>query len=135
MRDILFRGKRVDNGEWSHGSLVCWKTGGGVSRYDIFSQGLGNGVIPSTVGQYTGLDDKDGRRIFEGDIVKCDLYYTASRNPQIGLIRTVAFVDGRFVATRDQNKVSCGANSLGFYSNAEVIGNVHDNPELIMEAK
>lgn len=135
MREILFRGKRLDNGEWVEGSLI--KTGGYCcilpdddgTNYDYpyldavlgTIDGYATPVAPSTVGQYTGLKDKNGKRIFEGDVVVIS---------QFGLTLSgiVEFHDCGFeVYSKELDAYECLWYEC---SELEVIGNIHDNPEL-----
>lgn len=137
MREILFRGKRTDNGEWIEGMLFNGKEDtfiiphGNEYSYDE-QEGLsfdvyGCKVDPETVGQYTGLTDKNGKKIFEGDIVHC----VSSRDDTH---MVVIYEEGEFrlVLCKDFKDYKCG---LWFYAirdyAKEVIGNIHDSPELL----
>lgn len=143
MREILFRGKRVDNGEWVEGCLqtngeeaviswyisfhigVCWDCAS--PAVDFFE------VILETVGQYTGLKDKNGKMIFEGDIIKPKRKDGDNDDMWIFNNFQVVFNDGCW----ELNNCSRGNFLLNFQPcDIEIIGNIHDNPELMkMEKK
>ncbi|MGN0595022.1 MAG: YopX family protein [Hominimerdicola sp.] len=124
MNEYLFRGKRKDNGKWVYGGVYCQKSDE-VKEEAIYIIGgslnyVGNAyeVIPETVGQYTGLTDKNGKKIFEGDIIKAEQWYNCGCYPHTE-IRTFA------VKIPDIYQIDIVS--------AEVIGNIHDNPELLKE--
>ena len=134
MREILFRGKRIDNGEWVFGSLHSEygetdKSGKKNIDYRILGmRGECDYVIPETVGQLTGLT-KNGTKIFEGDIVK---HYCGGINDRLVDTGVVFWDSSRcmFLRTSDD-----GSSNHQIWSNCryEVIGNIHDNPELLEE--
>lgn len=128
MREIIFRGQRKDNKEWVEGFYVC--IGGKyhficTGKLDItkgFPKFEEHEVLPETVGQFTGLKDKNGKRIFEGDIIRVD----DTENGIIEYDETSAF----YMVVFDQATSDYGS-LIKQYPNVEVIGNIHSNPELL----
>lgn len=126
MREILFRGKRLCDGKWEEGNLCVDDKG---EKHEILLRHLNYRisweVIPETVGQYTGLKDKYGKRIFEGDILD---HYAQS---DIIVNRGVVFWDEKNARWAHQLR-SMNPCFYMYKSEAfEVIGNIHDNPELM----
>ena len=112
MREILFRGKLKNSGEWVYGNLfnpdkadtptqICIGTYIEKTCYEI---------DPETVGEFTGVADKNGKKIFEGDIM---------RNAG----NVVGFCGGNFCINGD--------SPLSYWTETEVVGNIYDNPELL----
>lgn len=115
MREIEFRGKRVDNGEWVYG--YYYVSSDGIHRIYNYFNGGNYQIIPDTLSQYTGLKDNKGNKIFEGNIIK------HIRNNSIG---EVIFEDGQFYSTN-----CCKECFSTFRTDFEVIGNVYENLELL----
>lgn len=150
MREIIFRGKRLDNGEWVYGSLfvgfkksyICPEA---IAMYNFDGALCLGGFVevdPSTIGQYTGLKDTHGQRIFERDIIKAD----NGKQSSISVVKFGEYYPKLFFAMLD---ICCTGvqhlNANGFYLESAkhedmilfksrhlvVIGNIYDNPERI----
>ena len=124
MREILFRGKRVDNGEWIQGDIVQFPVHGVVRIVEQEPSYKDAEVDSDTVGQYTGLTDKNGKKIFEGDIVVVPLSGKSAK----GIIKYFKTdICGFTVITQPQYSNYVLQKNCAY----EVIGNIHDNPELL----
>ncbi len=127
-REILFRGKRTDNGKWVEGFWAILPTDSGEPEYTIIEPVDDDiclwhrpPVDPATVGQYTGLKNRNGKRIFEGDIIKARQAFCG----ELLCRGVVEYRNLRWEVPEDDFVVE--ESSLIEY---EVIGNIYDNPEL-----
>jgi uncharacterized phage protein (TIGR01671 family) len=137
MREILFRGKELNTGEWVEGYFI-------KGRYYLNEEEINAiapldlaffphcelseyvNVVPETVGQFTGLTDKNGKRIFEGDIVSGLFFFGLSVNA------VVTFQDGAFGLEQRRGKIKTfWAFTSVCNVEYEVLGNIHDSPELL----
>ena len=133
-REILFRGKRTDNGEWVEGyySPVNIPITGNMGHFINVGGYRAVEIDPETVSQFTGLCDKNGVKIFEGDVIKWKYLCNDHLVYQVVYEKgTAGFVTRRNFNNRDG--IDCYSDSVfdddGDMS--EVIGNIHDNPELL----
>ena len=126
MREILFRGKTTLDNEWGVGAGVyksegyTWIITDDATKTE--NRGTGSDAInPATIGQYTGLTDKNGTKIFEGDVVR--LYLVD--DIEMGIIKFNDIMCRFMFFSKD------GGYSFDNACTFEVIGNIHDNPELM----
>lgn len=153
MCEILFGGKRLDNGEWvSSGNIITFNDEGDGKMFFIpelnskctcthdeqdnilsFNSGIFYKVAPETVGQFTGLTDKSGKKIFEGDIGRYKQVDGAKRNgkPITCIGKVVYNVKTASFAIESKDETGCKYFDYFPIKDFEVIGNIHDNPELL----
>ena len=124
MREIKFRGKRIVTGEWVYGDLIQWE-GGMVEIAPIERDNVQYTVKPDTVGQYTGLKDRNGKEIYEGDTV--GYRFTDSSSVTGKVVWWVARC-GFYIRTRENDYYE-------LTEHCQVIDIIHDNPELLEEEK
>lgn len=147
MREIEFRGKTEKNDEWVYGHLISQYDADACSPctyyiietmdfsqdvdnykslYDVVNYGDYYEVYENTIGQYTGKKDKNGTKIFEGDIVKGTIVSAWAKEE---IICVVKYLKDGFVSVEDDR----WEHSLMFAKNLVVIGNIYDNPELLVD--
>lgn len=126
MRETKFRGKRLDNGEWIEGDLLRMNghwfifpdpAPGGIDKYE---------VDPATVGEFTGLKDKNGKEIYEGDVMEIP---ETEFNAEI--IGRVLFEEDAYYIIPLRGGHLWGLHWSLRKHDAKIIGNIHDNPELL----
>lgn len=134
MREYEFRGKDIETGEWYYGCLLCTVENGCkfinvgmINKHNDYED-----VDPNTVGQYTGIKDKNGKKIFEGDIVSFD---DCSESTEAcygeGFINCgEVFYSAQSLSFFISNRQSVDMEDV-LYGEIEVIGNIYDNPELL----
>lgn len=128
MREILFRGKRVDDGKWVYG--YCYELEKDRMMISSCIRCEAYAVNPETIGQFTRLTDKNGKKIFEGDVVKCIDDYTGEYDEEF--LGAVKFLNGSFCFVWNNGYIE-PLFSVNDDDDIIVVDNVHDNPELIKE--
>ena len=131
MREILFKAKRIDNGEWVQGAVLFHDT----DATTIFNQHMGNDslqgfeVNPATICQCTGLKEKNGKKIWENDILMAHL---DESYPEDATYETVEWGVAGWV-THEANSIDRQYLDEFDLEHFEVVGNIFDNPELLQE--
>jgi len=146
-REILFRGKAIGDGNWVYGCPLANESK--MAFYWLEPDGKMNGakVDPETVGQFTGLLDKNGVKIFEGDIVRINTHhldlvsedfeyrYDNERGYAHYVVKWVSTYCKFHMALEKYTKMEPRCKTLNVYPHHNVVGNIHDNPELLKGAE
>ena len=156
-REIKFRGKRLDNGEWVYGMLDCiYKEDGVITISYVDNEGFycEDKVDYETVGQFTGLLDKNGKEIYEGDIVSREVYWYRDIFDKytLGFVDTEVILDGFWIGfiiytnkygfsikkvvqidNHDDTRTKIKGSVKIVQCKTVIIGNIHDNQELLNE--
>ena len=142
MREILFRGKRTINGDWVYGDFMRGNERkslrDSIFVYDSETQSFNDYEInPSTLGQYTGLTDKNGKRIFEGDILHIAKnadglggYYQPPLDYHVNVVVKWDLCAWMWETLCEDKRYISFPDAWCHYE-CEVIGNIHDNPDLL----
>lgn len=117
-REIIFRGKSIAKSKWLYGNIQIPEAP--YDKYFMWDNGWQTQVDANTIGQYTGLKDKVGKKIFEGDIVE----FTNLDLPNM----VIRFDNGSFMLCEDKNSTY---EELRMNYAVEVVGNIYEHPELI----
>jgi uncharacterized phage protein (TIGR01671 family) len=135
IRVIKFRGKRIDNGEWVYGLPAYNHVCDNIDKIEVPAKcgGISVLVIPETVGQYTGLKDKNGDEIYENDILHV---LEVSNNDTLSYHSQVEFIDCGFIVTEPsgtQVPLACFNDPNNSYPLFEIeqVGNIFNHPELL----
>lgn len=128
-REILFRGKCLRDNKWVEGDYTRYSMEHGYITVDLIEQPAYQ-VHTKTVGQYTGLTDKNGRKIFEGDILHGFMPDYTVEPERVGVVK---WGDWGWLVCFNKPEWKVPRVGLGCFS-GEIIGNIHDNPELLERA-
>lgn len=132
MREILYRGKRVDNGEVVESGSIQ-QLNDGYKVY-LWYQGEWIEVIPNTVGQYSGLTDMNGKKVFDGDIIQLRTLDTNEKRRAACLYGEFEYEDEMFLGWHlsfEGYEMSILQEGEELFELCEIIGNINDNPELL----